>query len=384
MKNKIFISINVFTSFLLFSTAFVFTMYTPHAHQMRQKYGLMRRRPLQSQLFLTETFLVPTNSQTMNELGLCPLFSQKENYQMDPGLMEEMVKDLRRQNLSEADIKLQLAGLNVAPGPKYHVFKTSDVGAEFEEKSIGFNAPCVVDLGRVGAWNRRLLQLKSLDQFELAEKTSLSPALCAGHALNNACLMRDYAETGEIKYLKYLHNMNDAANFLLNLKIDDWINVEVVKQNLQTMSKDFTIDVSNISAVSTVALFDSNVDKTPEFSLFNQKEFEYVQDLKQKLQEGLKQNCFVHVIVIGNEEAAESHGHYFAFAIVKLLNEIQYIVLDTLPNVYHLQEGSQERDRLMYLIQNIEQGTSDVSLANMRAYLLRLFGAFDEEQRVKQ
>jgi len=380
MERQNFLLVNLFAGCLLFSTVLLLGMHTPQAHQMRQKYGLMRRRPLQSELFLSKTFLVQTNPQTMNELGLCPLFTQQESYQMDPELIQEMVSDLRRQKLSEADIQLQLAGLNVAPGPKFHVFKTSDVGAEFEERSIGVNAPCVVDLGRFGAWNRRLLQLKSLDQFELAEKTSLLPALCAGHALNNACLIRDYAETGEIKYLKYLHNMNDAANFLLNLKINDWINVEVVKENLETMSKDFAIDISNISAVSTVALFDSNVDKTPEFSLFNQKEFAYVQDLKQKLQEGLKKNHFVHVIIIGNEEAAEAHGHYFAFAIVKLWNEIQYIVLETLPNVYHLQEGSQERDRLMYLIQNIEQGTSDISLANRRAYLLRLSGAFDEKQ----
>jgi hypothetical protein len=128
--------------------------------------------------------------------------------------------------------------------------------------------------------------------------------------------------------------------------------------------------------VSTVALFDSNLDNTPEFSLFSPEEFLYVQNLKQKLHDGLQQNNFAHVIIIGNEEVAESHGHYFAVAIVKVGNEIQYVVLDTLPNVYHLEEGSHERNRLMFLIQNIEQGHATSALANLRAYMLKLHGAF--------
>lgn len=366
-----------------FGTSFflvVLVLYNNHdcygmqmAPRLAKQHGLMRRMPLRGSSLGSyvrkkplEAHMVPTDKVSMQELGLCPLFTQQEGFQMDPIVVQEMMQDLRSQGFGEADIKQQLAGLTEVPGPKYHVFQTDQKNAWFEEKDISIDAPCVEPLGTFGEWNRALLQLKSLNQFELAEKTTLSPALCAGHALNNACLIRDYAETGEIKYLKYLGDINSATNFLLDLTIDDWINVEIVKDNLQKMGIEFNIDISNISAVSTIALFDSNLDKTPDFAVFNPEEFAYVQNLKQRLQNGLKENNFVHVIIIGNEEAAEAHGHYFAFAIIKVGNNIQYVVLDTLPNVYHLQKDSHERNRLMFLIENIEQGNAVTALHNLR------------------
>ncbi len=358
------------------------------ASRLAKQHGLMRRMPLRGSLLGSriqrkslESHLVPTDKVSMQELGLCPLFTQQEGFQMDPIIVQEMMRDLRSQGLSEADIKQQLAGLTKVPGPKYHVFKSDQKNAWLEEKEISIDAPCVESLGNYGEWNRILLQLKSLNQFELAEKTTLSPALCAGHALNNACLIRDYAETGEIKYLKYLGDINSATNFLLDLTIDDWINVETVKDNLKKMGIEFNIDVSNISAISTVDLFNSNLDKTPDFAVFNPEEFAYVQNLKQRLRNGLKENNFVHVIIIGNEEVAETHGHYFAFAIIKEGNNIQYVVLDTLPNVYHLQKDSHERNRLMFLIENIEQGNAVTPFHNLRTRpeFIESLGTQDEE-----
>lgn len=368
------------------SASMLFGMYTMQTYKLAKQYGLMRKGLIASSDMEPKTALVPTDPQTMKELGLCPLFTQQESFQLDPILIKEMEQDLRSQGVKENDIKQQLVGLGAAPSPKYHIFKANGFDASFEEKSVPLDVPCVVPLGVFNNGSRELLQLKSLNQFELAEKTTLSPALCGGHALNNACLIRDYAETGEIKYLTYLHNLNDAANFLLNLKIDDWINVEVVKENLEAMSKKYNINVANISAVSTVSLFDSQLNTTPEFSLFNAVEFEYVQKLKTKLQQGLKKNNFIHVIIIGNEEVAETHGHYFAFAIIKLYNKIQYVVLDTLPNIYHLQEGSHERNRLMYLIYNIEHGRASAPLHNvrMRPEFMQSLGAHNQESLLEK
>ncbi len=372
VKNKCALCVRLMVALLL-----LWSNYECYGMQMAiplaKKHGLMRRMPQKSFLMSSyvqkkplEAHLVPTDVQSMQELGLCPLFSQQEGFQLDPMIAQEMVQELRSQGLGEADIKQQLAGLTAAPGPKYHIFVSNQGNVGFEEKEVSIDAPCVVPLGSYNEWNRALLQIKSLNQFELAEKTTLSPALCAGHALNNACLIRDYGETGEIKYLTYLGDINSATNFLLNLSIDDWINVETVKDNLKKMSVSFSIDISNISAVSTVGLFDSNLDKTPEYGVFNPEEFIYVQNLKQKLRDGLKEKNFVHVIIIGNEEVAEAHGHYFAFAIIKMGDDIQYIVLDTLPNVYHLQKDSHERNRLMFLIENIEQGNATIPLHNLR------------------
>ncbi len=75
-------------------------------------------------------------------------------------------------------------------------------------------------------------------------------------------------------------------------------------------------------------------------------------------------------MIIGNEEAVEALGHYFCFAIIKVGNEIQYVVLDTVPSAYHLQEGSHERDRLMFVIDNIEKGISSINVTNLRVRLI--------------
>lgn len=372
---------NILSFALIFSSMMLLGMYTPQATVLRKKHetGLMRRRQLvfDSAGQQGRIYRIPVDSASLKNLDLCPLFTKQQNYTMDSNLFAEMQQDLRRQGVSEQDIMQQLVGLTEVSGPKCHVFKTNDMGAYLEEKPVGFDVPCKISLGRFGKNNRSLLQLKSLDQFELAEKTSLSPALCGGNALNNACLILDYANTGESKYLSYLHSLNDAANFLLNLNIGDWINVEVIKKNLEKMNHELNIDTSSIFAVSSAALFNSDLDKTPEFALYDSNEFTYVQKIKSILRDSLQKDYSAQVIIIGNEESTETHGHYFAFAIIKSLNAIQYIVLDTLPNVYHLQEGSYERDRLMYIIDNIEQGFSQINFINIRAYTLRLQGAFD-------
>ncbi len=356
------------------------------AFTIAKKTGLMRRKPFMLPQRNLQAHLVPTDKSSMAQLGLCPLFDKQEELSIAPEILADMKRGYRKQGLSEADIKLQLAGFYAESGPQYHVFKEEHVLSSgdvevtgFKTKPVNPDAPCVAPLGMRGGLNCTLVQLRSLDQFELAKKTSLSPALCAGHSLNNACLIRDYAETGEIKYLRYLHDINSATNFLLDLTINDWINVEVVKENLEKMGQEFNVDVSNIAAVSTIELFDSSLADAPWFALFNPEEFTYVQKIKQKIRDGLKGENFVQVIIVGNEEVAESHGHYFAVALIKVKNELQCVVLDTLPKVYHLQEGSHERARLLFLLDNVTKGASDVELSNVRRYNLGQQGAFDQQ-----
>lgn len=312
--------------------------------------------------------LVPTDEQSMQELDLCPLFVKQEEFAIDPTLSEEM----RSEGASEQDIEKQLAALRPVEGLKYHIF--NEDSAEFEEYIAPIDSPCVVSLGTFDNWDRSLIQYKSLDQFELALKTSLSPALCAGHALNNARFIKQYAQSGEVKYLKYLHDLEQSGNFLLDLTISDWVNVDVVKENIVKMKTKLGIDVSDISAVSSVGLFDTDLKNKPGFALVSVDEYDYVQGVKKQIIEGLQKESYVHVLIIGNEEFAHEHGHYFAFAIIKSNNTIQYVVLDTMPNVYHLQDGSHEKNRLMFVIDNIEQGDSLIYLANMREALLRQMG----------
>jgi len=356
--------------FFCFMSPLLGMMTARFSHEMLQKYpikfGFFRKKYPYIQikdLFPTMTLagfalepeqvhLVPTDASTLKMFDLCPLFVEQE-VSIEPDLLTE---------LDAETIKQLYASQKASISPKCHFFRNGT----FETENVGVNAACVVSLGMFDNWNRTLLQLKSLDQFELAKQTGLSPALCAGHALNNARLTRNYALTGELKYLKDLHDINKSADFLLDLQIDDWLNVETVKVNIAKVGQALGVDGIDISAVSTVALFDSELDKKPEFAVFSPQEFSYVQNVKKEIQAGLKQKNYIHVMIVGNEEAAESHGHYFCFAIIKMGDEIQYVVLDTLPGVYHLQQGSHERDRLMFVIENIEQGSSTIKVANLR------------------
>jgi hypothetical protein len=309
-----------------------------------------------------QTHLIPTDNETLKLLDLCPLFAeQKESeFKLDKDLLTE---------LDEETIKQLYAAQSIEGKPKYHIFN----GATFETRHIMGDAPCVVKLGALGKLQRTLMQLKSLDQFELAKKTSLSPALCAGHALNNSRLIRNYVLSGELKYLKQLHDLSDAAGFLLDLEINDWLNIDTVKANIEKVGQLLGVHGIDISAVSTVALFDSTLKNKNEFALYDAQEYGYVQKIKHNIQQGLKDKNYIHLMVIGNEEAAVSHGHYFCFGIIKSGDEMQYVVLDTMPGVYHLQQGSHERDRLMFIIDNIEKGQSAINLGNLRTQWLQSF-----------
>ena len=102
MKSYNCFFIKLFVVYVLFSIPVLLGMYTPEAFKMRQQYGLMRRRqPLlalgPSTSMQKQTHLVPADTQSMQELGLCPLFVKQESFQMDPALVQDMIQDLQKQ-----------------------------------------------------------------------------------------------------------------------------------------------------------------------------------------------------------------------------------------------------------------------------------------------
>jgi hypothetical protein len=317
--------------------------------------------------------LVPTDVNTLKKINLCPLFAPQDIFKLTQE-EQDLVRDLKRQGYTEDQIA---AFITTTVSPHYSIFNeqykksSGEISPAFENVDVAANVPCVVQLGRLNAWNRALMQLKTLDQFELAEKEHFSPAMCGGLSLNNGRLIRNYALTGNAQSLYNMHNIPDAAQFLRKLKIGDWLNVEVLRNNLPRLNQELGVDGINVSVVSTVSLFDSQLDKKLGFAAFNQQEFDYVQRLKTVIRDGLKQDNYIHIMIIGNEESVVELGHYFCFAIIKKGNEIQYVVLDTIPSAYHLQAGSHERDRLMFVIENIEQGSSLINVTNLRTRFLR-------------
>jgi hypothetical protein len=298
---------------------------------------------------------VPTDAQVLRKFNLCPLFTQIDMSSLTQE-QQVLVKELKQQGYTQDQIA-QFITQTIAP--HYSVFNeqhrklSGEISPAFENRDVSVNVPCVIQLGKYGNWNRTLMQYKTLDQFQLAEETGFSAAMCGGLSLNNGRLIRNYALTGNVQDFYKMHDIPDAANFLRKLKIGDWINAEVLRENLPRVQQELGIDGINVSVVSTVSLFDSNLYKKPGSAAFNEQEFNYVQQVKQVIRDGLKQNDYVHIMIIGNAELVEALGHYFCFAIIKKGSEIQYVVLDTIPSAYHLQPGSHERDRLMFVIENL-------------------------------
>jgi hypothetical protein len=310
-----------------------------------------------------ETYLVPTDDNDLKKFGLCPLFEKKiAALSMD---QEKFAQELRQEGYSEKDI-VEFISSGVAPHYSFFRERRGQLPPSFGNENVDVNVPCMVALGKNGNWNRTLMQLKTLDQFKLGREEHLSAAMCGGLSLNNGRLIRAYGLTGNGDNLSKLHNITDAAKFLRTIVIGDWIDVKTARDAITKHPVELGVDGIDMSAVSTVLLFDSSLrDRPGELSFHDRAEFEYVQNVKKSIQEGLKRDNYVHAIVIGNIEAVAEYGHYFCFAIIKKGSDIQYIVLDTIPTAYHLQQGSHERDRLMFVIENIERGSSLIKVSSL-------------------
>jgi len=360
MRFNVLLCISIFILPIVFPTTNVF--------------GMMISR--QADRSLTKiTHLVPSDPTSMRDLGLSPLFVTKET-SMDPDLIKDITSALHNEGLSEASITAKINEMKF-PGRVYRSFENGTFKKQQVPHTI--DVPCVIDLGVYNGCNRKLIQIKGLDQGNLEAEIQFPDGLCAGHSLNNAYILQRYAKTGEVKYLKDLTDMNGAAEFILKNNIKNWLDIKEAREKLSEINRN--LKDPNISIVSTVGLFDSNLDKHPAFEIcFDKNEFDLTQKNKAIIQNGLQRNYFTHAIVIGDEEVKLDKGHYFTCAIIKALNEIHYVVVDTFPGgVYHLQDGSHEKNRLMFLIQNIEQGFSTINLPNV--HMLEYEKMIQEEKK---
>ncbi len=187
---------------------------------------------------------------------------------------------------------------------------------------------------------RELLQIKMAEQTE---------ARCGGLSLINILWTKKFTKTGDVKDLTYLHNKNNVKRILDIIGCGNWVDIDRVKEYMKNAdNKGFAL--SGIDAISSVLVLDKNLAKF----LFAE-EAATAQELKNKVNKGLKQDYFFQGIIVGDEEAkAGGFGHYFAFVIIKSGNQVQYIVIDS-KNDNHLTDSYRLR-RINYLINQLEGG----------------------------
>ena len=202
--------------------------------------------------------------------------------------------------------------------------------------------PCHINLGTKNGLNRQLLQIGMAKQIE---------ARCGGLSLINILWAKRYAKSGNVNDLTYLHNANNAKKVLDTIGCGNLVDIGKVEAYFKD-AQNKGYDVSNIDAISSILVVNKDL---AEF-LFGE-ETATGQELKNKVRKGLKQDFFFHGIIIGNEETqVGGSGHYFAFVIIKVRNQVQYIVIDSLEDVNHLTPGSYNRRRIDYLIDQFETG----------------------------
>jgi hypothetical protein len=301
--------------------------------------------------------LCPADEESMKNLGLIPLFRQ-EQYEIDV----ELAKTLTAQELK-----------SIKPSQFLECKKFNELENSFDAVNVSSdNAPAVITLQNDETGHKiDLIQCFTLNQFELAKKTSLSSALCGGHALFNAHCAQEYAIKGEVRCLQNMHSIEAATNYLLDFESQQWAPLSRLKTDIEKMKDLNLLRRKNdcITVVSSLELFDPALEAAPYFPFFiGPNEYAYVQEKRKKIMEGLKKGNFVHTIIFGNEEMLlAGNGHWVAVTVLKYGRNMQFIVTDTVPNVYHLDKESHEGKRLRVLIDCLTVGKSDSVITNIKA-----------------
>lgn len=258
--------------------------------------------------------------------------------------------------------KLQLCPPSFSKNLLFTIFE-EEPWPQYSRYNVNEHPACIVP-----NWNGgTLMQLFSLNQIEFSSVKDVDSAHCSGLSLRNCIQMQLYANTGDNKLLTLLHNFDNAKKFLDTVGAKEWGQANQVREYLREAKiKGFNVD--NISVIEMPLYLDPGLLQSKEANIvqgvFDKKEFEYVQAVKQKISNGIKGSHFFHAMIIGNLEQVEGRamGHWFSFVIIKNNNTIQYIVLDTISKNYHLVEFSYEMQRLQSIVNHIIKGYSNVQL----------------------
>ncbi len=206
-----------------------------------------------------------------------------------------------------------------------------------------------------------LFQLNVVDQFKLAKELGIiDPAICSVVSLYDAKTIVEYAYMGKVEILENLLNENEAKKFITSFHLQQWPTAEQFQRYIETTNQEnYTGVIENALTLNNKTRNDLKETFFDEKSTYNAA---YVEKIKNKVHEGLKQDNFVYCIVFGTGDTAkDGRGHYFALAIIKSKNKIQFVVLDSAPAAYHLHPKSYEFLRLQFIIEELVIGQSSLT-----------------------
>jgi hypothetical protein len=208
-----------------------------------------------------------------------------------------------------------------------------------------------------------LLQLHAINQTEIGGE------YCPGLSVRNALILQKFVQTGDVALLKQLYDLSSAQEFIDKTGCPKVAyKEEVIAKVINPMVRSMGLSAQSISVIESVMVFNP-LQLQEKFTIEERKA---ALELQAKIQKGLQEPYFFHAFIVGNaEEQATLHtqAHWYCVCVIKLNDTIQYVIIDTIP-VYHLDPkpylskpiDSLQYDRIRYLIDLLEQGSSTIAL----------------------
>lgn len=236
------------------------------------------------------------------------------------------------------------------PGLQYDFFQKG----KFVSKLVR-NPVCIRKIDN----NHLFVQLKTINQFILANRLKVEPAFCGGATYRNGLLMSEYNKTQNIQKLRDINDAHKAQIFLQKIGLAQWNSAQDVRNYLAKAQQE-GLDTHNISVLENVVMLDETVkEKYPNYALYalDEGECKEAEKILNAMRKGMRQPNFFQILLMSSADMVSpgERAHFFCIALCKDADSIQYIVLDT-TLAYHLDPESHQYKRLVYLMNLIETG----------------------------
>lgn len=305
-------------------------------------------------LEIIQSMLTTLDKRKLSETRLYKILKNIERAKQKKGSeskKEEIKKEQKAPVITAQGRTLTVDVLNrlnlcLHPNPKYKYVEVSQLagGGNYrrQNKRLADQLPCYSN----SIPNFELFQPVVIDQFTLAEKKGMEPAICSLTALYGMNLIRDFINTGDESKLRNLANIDSAANYLNKFDFRQFPTVEELKNIL---GRDYNIN--QLGLIDNVLAFSNNPDETvfvDELAVNDAKQIKQLFANAQK-----SKAAFNYSLLLGTgDDAKEGRGHYFGILFNKPANanKWQVIIVDTAPAAYHLLDDTYEQLRIKYLL----------------------------------
>lgn len=251
-------------------------------------------------------------------------------------------------------------------GPNKKTLIPGEEGISYRDAAQWPQVVQIPHVDRRATWDdeRILAQPKVIDQFELVGAYGSCPAMSFYTAYNSMA----FAMSGNEEYLRDLVDQKKAKEFFIktgSLQAAEFFALqELYDALIAGKYADIDVDIFKnlVTVVPTVRCFDKSQQK-PIVGVYP----EIIMRINNVIKDLQSKDSYAHAFVILTSDdevyfTGDTSQHYFTFVVLKQGRRIQYLVLDSMPNFYHLYAHSFMLARLQFMIECLEGKTPTIAL----------------------